>query len=220
VADDPEVADSRPGRYRRSSTSLEFDRVVFFSDAVFAIAMTLLVVGIGIPKVAGPDLDQALRDKRQEIFSFFLSFVVIGYFWLAHHRFVAHLRAIDVRFMQINLLYLAVIAFTPFPTALVGVYSEHPVSVVIYAITLGAASFLEAALFWHSHKAHLLDREMAPDAFRYNIYASLAPVAVFAASIPVAYVGTSWALLSWLLIFPLEMLIDRTLKPPDSPDLR
>jgi TMEM175 potassium channel family protein len=210
--------DSRPGLYRRSSRSLEFDRVIFFSDAVFAIAMTLLVVGIGIPHVRDAALDQALRDKREEIISFFISFAVIGFYWLAHHRFVSHLRAVDVRFMRINLLYLAAIAFTPFPTALVGVYADHPISVVIYAVTLGAASFFETGLFWHAYHAALLDVEMSPAVFRYNLLASSAPVVVFAASIPIAYLSTEWALLSWLLIFPLEVLVDRTLKPSDTPD--
>jgi TMEM175 potassium channel family protein len=208
-----------PRRYRRSSTSLEFDRVIFFSDAVFAIAMTILVVGIGIPHVADGHLDQALRDKRQEIFSFFISFVVIGFYWLSHHQFVSHLRAVDVRFMQWNLLYLATIAFVPFPTALVGVYDTHPVSVVLYAVTLGVASFLEAVLFWHAHHADLLDLELAPDAFRFNILASLAPVVVFAVSIPIAYASTKWALLSWLLIFPLEVLVNHSFKPDDAPEL-
>jgi uncharacterized membrane protein len=211
--------DTRPGRYRRSSTSLEFDRVIFFSDAVFAIAMTLLVVGIGIPEVRDSQLEQALRDKRQEIFSFFVSFIVIGYYWLAHHRFVSHLRAIDVRFMKLNLLYLAAIAFVPFPTALAGVYDTHPVSIVLYAITLGVASGMDATLFWHAHRAGLLDVEIKPDAFRYNILASLAPVVVFFASIPLAYISTQWALLSWLSIFPLEVMIDRRFKPADAPEL-
>ena len=122
---EPGVEPPRPGRYQRSSTSLEFDRVIFFSDAVFAIAMTLLVVGIGIPKVADAGLDQALRDKRQEILSFFVSFVVIGFYWLSHHQFVSQLRAVDRTFMKLNLLYLAAIAFVPFPTALVG-RVRHP----------------------------------------------------------------------------------------------
>jgi uncharacterized membrane protein len=217
--DESDSRESRPTRYQRSSTSLEFDRVIFFSDAVFAIAMTLLVVGIGIPHVADSAFDQALRDKRQEIYSFFISFVVIGYYWLAHHKFVSHLRAVDVRFMQLNLLYLAAIAFVPFPTALAGVYDTHPLSVVLYAITLGAASFFEAMLFWHAYKARLLDVELSPDAFRFNVLASLAPVAVFAASIPIAYASTKWALLSWLLIFPLEVVIDRWFKPDDAPEL-
>src|SRR5262245_19393656 len=95
---DDVLSDGTPDRrYRRRSEELEFDRVAFFSDAVFAIAMTLLVVGIGIPHEA--KLGDALSGKDAEIFSFFLSFLVIGYYWLEHHRFFSQLRAVDLRFM-------------------------------------------------------------------------------------------------------------------------
>jgi uncharacterized membrane protein len=216
---DDVLPDGTPARhYRRRSEELEFDRVAFFSDAVFAIAMTLLVVGIGIPHVANDKLGKALSTKDAEIFSFFLSFVVIGFFWLAHHRFFARLAAVDARFMQINLLYLAAIAFTPFPTAIVGIYGgDEPVGVVLYAITLGVASFLEAALLWHAQHEGLLRQRMRDDVFRGNMAASLAPVAVFAISVPIAYVASSWALVSWLLIFPLEWLIGRFVIPKDAP---
>ena len=72
-------------RFERKESSLEFDRVAFFSDAVFAIAMTLLVVGIGIPEVRESELGDALRGKDSEILSFFISFFVIGFYWLGHH---------------------------------------------------------------------------------------------------------------------------------------
>jgi uncharacterized membrane protein len=85
-------------RYERHSAGLEFDRFVFFSDAVFAIAMTLLLVGIAIPHVASDNLEHALHNKSDEILSFFISFLVIGYYWLAHHRFVAQLVTIDTGF--------------------------------------------------------------------------------------------------------------------------
>lgn len=218
-AADDVLPDGTPARhYRRRSEELEFDRVAFFSDAVFAIAMTLLVVGIGIPRTGKADLGHALSSKDAEIFSFFLSFMVIGFFWLAHHRFFARLAAVDVRFMQINLLYLAAIAFTPFPTAIVGIYGgDEPVGVVLYAITLGVASFLEASLLWRAQREGLLRERMRDDVFRGNMAASLAPVVVFAISIPITYLASSWGLLSWLLIFPLEWWIARFVIPRDAP---
>ena len=82
-------------RYVRHSPGLEFDRFAFFSDAVFAIAMTLLVVGIGVPHVASHDLEHALSEKNDEILSFFISFLVIGYYWLAHHRFIGLIDSVD-----------------------------------------------------------------------------------------------------------------------------
>ena len=203
-------------RFERHSRGLEFDRVAFFSDAVFAIAMTLLVVGIGIPHVRDVKLVKSLGDKDAEIFSFFLSFVVIGFYWLGHHRFFATLQRVDRRFMQLNLLYLAAIAFMPFPTALVGSYGNLAVAVTLYAVTLATASALEAVLLWWAHAQGFMRVRLTSDGFRWAMLASVAPVVIFLASIPVAYlVSASWALYVWILIIPAEVLIDR-LERPDS----
>lgn len=200
---------ARDGGYQRHNPGLEFDRVAFFSDAVFAIAMTLLVVGIAVPTVQANELGEALRDLRVEILSFFISFVVIGYYWLAHHRFVASLERVDTGFMLINLGYLAAIAFAPFPTALVGKYEGQPEAVIIYAITVGVASLLETLQFVEARYRGLYGVAIPDDVFRFGLMASSAPVLVFALSIPVALWSTTAALVTWLLIFPLERLIDR-----------
>ena len=219
----PVDADERRGRkqlrYVRHSPGLEFDRVAFFSDAVFAIAMTLLVVGVGIPHVADSGLSKALSSKRPEITAFFISFVVIGNYWLSHHRFVAHLSAASPRLMLWNLVYLAVIAFTPYPTALTGIYEDQPISVVMFAVTLGIASGLEAVMFYVAHADKLFTTELPLNVVRWSILAAMIPVAVFFLSIPIAFFDTGLALLSWILIFPLEFALDRRLKPDEADEL-
>lgn len=203
----------RPPHYKRNSSGLEFDRVGFFSDAVFAIGMTLLVVGIGLPTVPPSQLGDALREQRPEIVSFFVSFVVIGNYWLGHHRFYARLGEITTPLMTVNLVYLAAIAFMPFPTALVGRYTDEPVSVVMYAVTLGIASALEAVMLVMAHRGQLFTRALPRPVLRYAVGTALVPLLPFFISIPIAFVNTTWALLSWLLIFPLEVLWDRMFKP-------
>jgi uncharacterized membrane protein len=213
--DDDVAPDSDPNpRYRRRSEELEFDRVAFFSDAVFAIAMTLLVVGIGIPHVHESQVAHKLGGKGNEIFGFFLSFLVIGLYWLAHHRFFSRLVAVDTRFMKLNLVYLAAIAFMPFPTALVGLYgSDEAVVIVLYATTLGFASLVDAALFWHAQRAGLMRTRLDDRAFRNTMIAALAPAVVVAISIPIAvFIDPATALLSWLLIFVAEFLIGKYLR--------
>jgi uncharacterized membrane protein len=213
--DDDVAPDTDPNpRYRRRAEELEFDRVAFFSDAVFAIAMTLLVVGIGIPHVRDAKVAHAISEKYNEIFGFFLSFLVIGLYWLAHHRFFSKLAAVDVRFMKINLVYLAAIAFVPFPTALVGIYgSNEAVVVVLYAVTLAIASVIEACLFWHAQRAGLLRKRLDDGPFRNYMLASLAPAVVFLLSVPVAvWYDPGTGVLMWVLIFPAEYFLGRYLK--------
>lgn len=206
---DPEQEDDLVrGVYRRGTD--EFARAVFFSDAVFAIAMTLLVAGIEVPADGPGSLAERLADESGQIWSFFLSFAVIGYYWLAHHRLLSLVDRIDLRTMAVNLAYLGLIAFLPFPTALIGQASDSTAAVVLYAAAMALASLVETVLFEMFRRADGLRIELTDDQRRRWMAASLVPVLVFAGSIPVAVlVSPSWAVWSWVLIFVLERVIDR-----------
>src|SRR6478736_9692781 len=132
-----------PTRYERHNPGLEFDRAAFFSDAVYAIAMTLLVVGIGVPNVRDANLGKALSELDSSIISFFIGFFVLGYYWVSHHQMFGQLRAVNTPLLVVNLMYLAVVAFLPFPTAIVGVNGDAPLAFVLFASCLAAVSVLE-----------------------------------------------------------------------------
>ena len=211
----PEAADS----FVRGR-DLEFDRALLFTDAVYAIAMTLLVVGIAVPTVSG-DSDSpsamldALGDKSSEFISFFVAFWIIGRYWLAHHSFVSRLRSADHRLISINLVYLGFVAFLPFPTALIGQYEENPISLVLFAGTLAVVSLLEVMLFryaWrHGHTKLTIPAHVA----RWGMIGALLPVGIFLLSMPIAFlVDTTVALASWLLFIPFALLISH-LSPPE-----
>ena len=102
--------------YRSESRGLEFDRVSFITDAVYAIAMTLLVVDLHIPELAGSAADSAamraaLAGAQPQI----IGFAVLGRYWLAHHQFFSGLVRVDRGLIGLNLVYLAFVAFAPFP---------------------------------------------------------------------------------------------------------
>lgn len=187
----------------------EFSRVGAFSDGVFAIAATLLIVGVGVPAVRESELGAALTDRIPDMIAFFISFVVIGKYWLAHHQFFSQLEAVDNRLMTANLVYLAAIAFVPFPTGLVARYEDSPVTVVIYALALATASFMEAVMFVFAHRARMLRIRYTDDVFRVGVIAALLPVLLFAISVPIAFVNTTLAVSSWLLVFPAEWVLAR-----------
>jgi uncharacterized membrane protein len=194
---------------------LEFDRAAFFSDAVFAIALTILVVGIAVPKVSDARLAHEIGRLEPQIISFFIGFAVIGYYWLAQHRFFKHLDAIDQGFLAVLLAYLASIAFVPFPTALIGEHGGAPIAVVIYAITISAASLLETMLLVRAYRSKLFRNDVSRSVFRFALLTSLIPVAVFLVSIPICYADTTLAMLSWLLVLVVEKVIVRW-RPPES----
>ena len=198
-------------RFERGSD--EFARVLAFSDGLFAIAMTLLVVAISLPELADAtsvdDLASALDDKRDEFVSFFISFAVIGRYWIAHHQFVARLAFIDGGLIAINLVYLAFIAFLPFPTDLLGTYFQNPLSVAIYAVCVAIVSGLEVVLFRHANRRGLMTEALPEPIYRFGAIQSASPVAFFLLSVPVAFFNPTLAVLCWFLLIPAARLADR-----------
>jgi uncharacterized membrane protein len=213
--------DSRPsGRYERGSE--EFTRVVAFSDAVFAIAMTLLVVGIAVPTIEQQndvgELADALNDLIPNFVSFFISFAVIGRYWFAHHQAFSLLAAVDRGLIGINLVYLAFVAFLPFPTALLGSFFENPLSIVLYAVTVGIISTMEVVEFRHAHRHGLFERGLPEDVYRWGVLVSLSPVGFFILSIPVAFLSTGLAAATWFLAVPWQSVTNRS-KPQRADEL-
>jgi uncharacterized membrane protein len=211
---------SRRRTYERDS--VEFGRALAFSDGLFAIAMTLLIVAIAVPNIQDThsvsELWDALDDRSAGFVSFFIGFAVIGRYWIAHHQSVSLLRAMDQRYLSLNLVYLAFIAFLPFPTALLGEYFENPLSIVIYAINVGAVSGMEVVLFTHAYRSGLLERQPPRDVYRFGVLMALSPVVFFAVSIPFAFISTTLAVCIWFLGIPLGAFADRW-KPEGADEL-
>lgn len=194
-----------------------------FSDGVYAIAMTLLVVGIGLPALTNEsdqgELLRDLGDLAPEAFSFFLSFAVIGRYWLAHHEFFARLGAVNTGFIRLHLLYLGFVAFLPFPTDLLGNYFENAVAAALYALAVAIVSGLEVVLFRYACRHGLLIRELPDPVYRWVLLASSSPVIFFLVSIPVAFLSTTAAVACWFLFVPFQMLVVRPRKPAGADEL-
>ena len=201
--------------YRRGSD--EFGRVLAFSDGIFAIAMTLLVIAITVPTIndtdSVKDLADALADNTEAYISFFISFAVIGRYWIAHHQFFALLNRMDTRLVWANLVYLGFVAFLPFPTDLLGTYFDNPLAVSVYAIAVAIVSGLEVLLLRCAHDSGLMQRKMSPEIYRWGVVMSFTPVLFFVASVPVAFVSTTLATLLWFGTVPLA-IATRNRTPP------
>jgi uncharacterized membrane protein len=198
------------GRARhRDEAEVEFNRIVAFSDGVFAIAITLLVLGLLIPEHVD-DLFETLTDQWTDLLAFAISFAVIGRFWLMHHRFFAALARFDGRLMVLNLLYLACIALVPFTSQVLGDYSEEPAAVVLYALNLILVSLSFQAQLVYAYRRDLIRSEARAYERRYTGPANFLAAGVFAFSIPVALVSTEAAEAMWLLLLVIgRPLADR-----------
>jgi uncharacterized membrane protein len=132
-----------------TSGDLALDRLVFFSDAVFAIAITLLVLDIHIPEfphvISIAESWRIFAALAPSFFAFALSFLVIGRFWMGHHERFRSLRHFHARLMWPNLIYLMAIAFMPFATAFLGQNLGHFVPELVYNLSMLA---LAVVAFW------------------------------------------------------------------------
>ncbi len=176
-------------------------RLLAFSDAVFAIAFTILVLDLVVP--AGLSADQlrvTLRELTPQLLSAALSFALIGRFWVAHHGIYEHVRAADPALLVLNTFLMVPIALIPFGAALLAEYPDVPIAVIIYATIVGAAAVGQLAVWLRAAQRRRLITDRVSDkvVLRRTIGMTVASVA-FLISIPVALLSTTAAQLCWLL---------------------
>jgi uncharacterized membrane protein len=185
---------------RREENEVEFGRIVAFSDGVFSIAITLLVLNLGIDKgLTEGQIDNALWDQREMFLAYGISFAVIGRFWLVHHRFFSEVNAFDGRMIGLNLLYLGWIVLIPFSSEVLGEYGGKTTAVVIYSVNLAVVVLLGLLMSVDARRRGLTkidDRTHRENQIRATYIAG-----IFLLSIPVALVAPNLAPWLWLVLF-------------------
>lgn len=173
--------------------SIEFARIVAFTDGVFAIAITLLVLSLEVPSdLQASALHAFLIDSWPQLFAYFLSFAVIGRFWIGHHHVFSMLQDFDRRLIVLNLAYLSMIVLVPFPTELLGEYGGGSGAVVLYALVVGTAALLGWVMLRYALRHGHVRPEARAEAA--GIPARLLlPAIVFYASIPLSFLSPETA---------------------------
>lgn len=201
-----------------------FDRVVFFSDAVFAIALTLAAVEIGLPEVEGDPnsaaaLWEAVMAKGPELVGFLVAFIWVAIYWRANHRFVQTLRAMDSRYVMATIIYLALIALLPIPAQLLGEYWSNPLAVAMFAVYASAVSGLEVVLILVALRGNLFIAAPSKAFGRQQVLGAASPLAVFMTSIPLAFISSWLALVWWIAgsVLAGSLLARMKAQPPEDP---
>ncbi len=185
---------------RREENEVEFSRIVAFSDGVFAIAITLLVLALSVPEhLHGESLTDALWDLRHALLAYAISFAVIGRYWVNHHRFFSSVTSFDGRLLGINIFYLAWVVLLPFSTDVIGNHGGEAAAVILYAVNLVGVSLVGLWMALDANAAGL--SEISPEEMAALRHKSLFVAAVFLASVPVALVIPEYAPLLWLALF-------------------
>jgi uncharacterized membrane protein len=198
----------------------DLDRTIGFSDGVFAIAITLLVLSFRVPEVPTHDIDTRLLDALSHESGIFIGFVVSFYtiarFWIAHHRLSTLLRHVDGTFIALNLSLLATIAFLPFPTEIIGRYGQSTTAVVFYALAMTVTGVLSGVVWQYAVTRGLTGDGLTPPARRQALIVAVMTPAVFASSIPIAFIDANAAKFWWLLLAGQLWVRRRTDAPEPS----
>jgi len=127
-------------------------RLEAFSDGVFAIVITLLILNVRVPDGRNLTL-QSLRPLVPPLATFVLSFIMVGIYWIAHHHMLHFITQVNRRLLWLNLLVLLCVVFIPFPTSLLGTGFNNPLAVRLYGLSL-IATKVSGLFFWLYATAH------------------------------------------------------------------
>ena len=188
----------------------DLGRIAAFTDGVMAVAITLLVLNVEVPRLTpGEDLGDALVDLLPSIGAYALAFALVGRFWVIHHNLFEKLRGFDRTLMALNLLFLALIVLVPFSSQLYDRYTSRPLAAAVLGGTLGLAAFVHGTM-----TAHVLRRGFVHEHHREEtepaVTVGFGLTTVFLLSVPAAFLSVHIAEALWIstvvLRYPLRRL--------------
>ncbi len=189
----------------------EIARLELFSDAVFAIAITLLVLELKVPEreavQAAGGLGKALVLEIPRFYAYIISFMVIGNYWMVHHRMFRYLRRCDEGLVALNLLLLFFVAFLPFPVALFGTYRREWLAIAWYIASLLLTGLSLNLVWWYATwNRRLVVADLDRRVAAYVQFRAAAIPLLFTISLPFAFVSPTWTALSAAaLVLPLRL---------------
>ncbi len=182
----------------RDQDGLGKERIGAFSDGVFAIAVTLLVLDLKLPALppglshaqAGALLAHKLRAMWPQVLAYALSFMIVGVYWVAHHLMLASVRRVDRTLLWLNNLFLMCIAFVPFAASLLGAYHDQSPAVAAYGACLVVSS-LALQLWWTyaTRGGRLLHSDVTPRYVRLGAQRTLIAAGIYLAATMLAFVA-------------------------------
>lgn len=202
----------------RQVSLMSLNRFEAFSDGVFAIAVTLLVLEIKAPDLSEATSSEAITKLLQvfpHILSYITSFIVIGVLWINHHALFHFLKRVDRTVLTINLLLLMCVAFIPYPTALIGEFRASLPVVVFYGLSLALTGFVYNVLwFYIVHRYIISDDLIQQKGIRKATTWSLSYPISYLIAAGLAFFSLNWSIMLYVLIplfYLLPGIIDKQL---------
>jgi uncharacterized membrane protein len=207
--------DSESAHYERAHSP---ERVVFLSDGVVAIIITLLVLEIHVPELHnGQSLVSALGSIRPSLVAFLISFIVVAIAWAGHRDLFSVIRRTDRALVWLNFLYLLPLCLVPFGAALIARYPREAVALRLYGFLLVVIALTRIVIWvYATGQSHLLYGAPDPQFRRAGVTVVLVPTAAYVVAIVIAH---SWPVASLVIygVVPLAYFLGVTFARSSSP---
>lgn len=206
--------------HRRASgmVGLPPNRLEALADGIFAIAMTILVLELRIPEssTGSGDLLSELFAIRVKFATFFISFIVLGVYWFAHHQTFYFLVRVNRTLVWLSILFFMGAALVPFVASVMGSHYEDPVALGLYGLVLALLAVVGYVIWWYiTGDRGLVDEKLDPELVRkVRIWIAIGPI-VSVVAVVVAFVSPFIALLVYVALPALFILfnpVDRYLE--------
>ena len=195
----------------KESDYMTTDRLLAITDGIFAIAMTLIVLTIGVPPISGPVSDVAIQKSLHDIafpfFNFVLSFILLAMFWTANHKQLHYVKHVDSVFLWINIIWLLFIATVPLSTEISGSYHGYMTPQLIMNLNLLGIAFL-LYLSWHyATKKGLISKKTTEAKIRSIKLTCLLFVGVALTATLLSLIIPEWSSIVYVALLLLERFV-------------
>jgi len=184
-------------KHNESRLDFQIDRLSFFSDGVFAIAITLLIIEIKVPVIehaSNEALLHSLSEMSLKFIGFLISFAIVGHYWSVHHRIFGYVKKYNSPLLWVNLGFLCSVVLLPFSSGLLGEYSSDLhlyVPYVVYVINICLTGLMNCWLWLYisNPRRQFLTHTISDARIRLGLYRSLIIPLVFIISLVVFYIN-------------------------------
>jgi uncharacterized membrane protein len=207
--------------FRRFIRTHDPARLMALSDGVFAIVITLLVLEIHVPDLAGGQrLADALREIRPSIVAFLISFLVVAISWTGHRDLFTFIRLTDRNVVWLNLLYLLPLSLVPFGAALIARYDNEPVALRMYGFLLVVIALTRLWIWLYTtNRPHLMHEPMDRRSRVLGVLMVMVPAGLYVLAILIAEIapGASLAIYGGVpILYLIGVVVARATSPPEA----
>ncbi len=188
-------------------------RLEAFSDGVFAIVITLLILDIRIPNVDYDHLGEALVGIMPHIIAYVMSFLVIGLYWIFHHNTAQLVQKVDRPFIWLNIVFLLFVSFMPFPTTLMGKYPFTQIPVLMYGANLLAANITGRIITVYTYRRdHLKTESFTPAIYKRQMRVYLFVNGLYVLAMAITFINPTISYVVFAGVFVLLIMSTKSNK--------